>query len=83
MNAVPLRHAAHRDWVPPRGFDQDVCRSLRDHRVEAAHYTGQPHRLFRVRYDEIFGGKLALHAVERLKGFAGTSFANHQSPPFE
>src|SRR6266852_2603473 len=83
VNAVPLRHTAHRDRVPPRGFDQDVVRFLRDHRVEAAHHAGQSHRLFRVGNDEIFGGKLVLHAIQSLERFAGSGFANHQAAFFE
>ncbi len=51
MNAVAFRHAAHRDRVPPRGFDQDVLRALGDHRVEAAHHAGEADRLFRIGND--------------------------------
>ena len=81
--AVTLRHTAHRDRVPPRGFDQDVLRFLRDHGVEAAHHAGQSHRLFRVGNDQIFGGELALHAIQSLERFAGSSFANDQAASFE
>src|ERR1700687_1701420 len=83
MNAVPLRHPAHRDRIPPRGFDQDVFRFLSDHRVKAAHYAGQSHRLFRVGNDEIFSRKLVLHAVQSLQRFASAGTANDQPAAFE
>ena len=83
VNAVPLRHTAHRDRVPPRGFDQDVLRFLRDHGVEAAHHSSQSHRLFRVGNDEIFDGKLALHAIQSFQRFAGLGAANDQPAAFE
>src|SRR5208282_5228321 len=76
VNAVPLRHPAHRDRVPPRGFDQDVLRAFGDHRVEAAHHAGQSHRLFRISHNQVIGRELALHAIESFKRFAGLSFAN-------
>ena len=83
VNAVPLRHPAHRDRVPPGGFDQDVLRLLGDHRVEAAHHPGEADRLFGVGNDEIFGGELALHAIQRLQRFSGSSFANDEPSSFE
>ena len=83
MQTVPLRHPAHRDRIPPRGFDQDVLRLLRDHGVEAAHHAGQSDWLFRVGNDEVFGGQLALHAIQRLQVLAGPRFANDQPPAFE
>ena len=83
VNPVPLRHTAHRDRIPPCGFDQDILSLLGDHGVEAAHHTGQPHRLPRVGNDEVFGGELALHAIQRLQRLARASLANDQTPPFE
>src|SRR5277367_2268515 len=66
VNAVALRHAADGDRVPPRGFDQDVLRFIRDHGVEAAHHAGQTYRLLRVGYDQIIGGELAVNAIQSL-----------------
>ena len=83
VNAVALRHTAHRNRVPPRGFDENIFRLLGDHGVEAAHHTGQPHRLPRVGNDEVFGGELALHAIQRLQRLARASLANDQTPSFE
>ena len=83
MQTVPLRHTAHRDRVPPRGFDQDVLRALGDHRVEAAHHTSQPHWLFRIGHDEVIGGELALHVIQSLQGFAVLGTAYDQPAAFE
>ena len=83
VNAVPLRHSAHGDRVPPRGFDQDVLCLLSDHRVKAAHHAGQPHRLFRVGHNEILGRELALHAIQSLQGFAGLGAPNDEPATFK
>src|SRR5208337_4754237 len=83
VNAVPLRHAAHGDWVPPRGFDQDVFRTLGDHRIEAAHHASEPDGLSRVGYDQVFGGELTLDAIESLESFAVPGAAYDQPAAFE
>ena len=83
VNAVALRHAPHRDRIPPCRLDQDVLRLLGDHRVEAAHHSGEADRLFGVGHDQIFGRELALDAIERLQRFAGACLANDQPPAFE
>ena len=83
VNAVPLRHAAHGDRIPPRRLDQDVFRLLRDHRVEAAHHARQPDGLFGVRDDEIFGGELAFDSIERLERLAGSRFADDELSALE
>jgi len=57
----------------PCRLDEHVLRPLGDHGVEAAHDTGQRHRLLFVSDDEVPGRELAVHAVERLEhlAFAG------------
>ena len=83
VDAVALRHAAHGDWVPPRGFDQHVLRLLGDHRVEAAHHSGEADRLYCVGYDQVLGSEFAIDSIERLERLAGSCFANDQATAFE
>ena len=81
VHSVAFRHAANRDRIPPRGFDQDVLRLLRDHGVESAHDAGERDRLLRVGDDQIFGSELAIDAIESLQRFARARFADDDLPP--
>src|SRR5947199_3352208 len=77
------RHLAHDRGIPPRRLDHNVARLLGDHGVVAAHDSGEAHRLFRVADYEIFGGQLAIHAVESLERLPRASHAHDDLSAFE
>ena len=70
VQAVAARGAADGHGIEPGGFDEDVLRVGRDHRVPAAHDAGEAERLCVVGDDEVFGVEGALDAVEGLELFA-------------
>ena len=70
VEAVAARGAADGDRVKPGGFDEDVLRVGGDHRVPAAHDSGEAEGLCFVGNDEVFGIEGALDAVEGLELFA-------------
>ena len=83
VQAVAARHLADDSWIPPRRLDHDVAGLLGDHGVVPAHDSGEADRLLRVADDEIFGGELALDAIERLERLAVAGLADNDLSAFE
>src|SRR5581483_92106 len=83
MDAVPLRHLADGDRIPPCRLDQDVSGFVRDHRVEPAHDPGQTYGLACIGNDQIFTGKLAFDTGESLQRLTVASTANDDAAAFE
>src|SRR5256885_12184282 len=80
---MTLGHAPDGDRIPPCGFNQDIPRLLSDHRVEAAHDTGEGNWFLRVGYDEIFGRELAVDTVESFQSLASAGLADDQLASFK
>src|SRR5690349_2327943 len=80
---MPLRHLPYDRRIPPGRLDQDVAGLVGDHGVKAAHNSSQAYGLLRIGYHEIFGGELALNAVERLQSLARPRVTNDQPMSFE
>ena len=70
VQAVTARGAADGHGLEPCGFDEDVLRVGRDHRVPPAHDAGEAERLGVIGDDEVFGIERAFDAVEGLEFFA-------------
>src|SRR5260370_34029883 len=75
MYAVAACRLAHTWRVEPSGFEENVFRLFRDHRIEAAHDARQGHRFLGVGDDQVFRMQLALDAIERLQALSGAGAA--------
>src|SRR5581483_11835477 len=76
VQSMTPRTPANTDRVEPGGLDEHVFCPLADHGVESAHDAGQRHRTFRVGDYQVFGRKLAVHAVQGFQGLARTATAD-------
>ena len=83
MHAQTARRATNGRRVEPRRLDEHVLRLLGDHRVEAAHHSGDGDGLCGVGDDEILLGELAFHPVERLNDLAFIGKPNNDLVAFE
>ena len=70
MQAVTPRGLPHRHGIEPRRLDEHIFRLGRNHRVPAAHHSGQAQSLVVIGDDQIVGVEHALHAIQRLQPFA-------------
>ena len=70
VQAVALGGLADGNRIEPRRLDQNIFRLLGDHRVEAAHDSGERDGLFGIGDDQVFRRKFAVNAIERLQRFA-------------
>ena len=70
MQAVAAGTAAHGGGIEPGGFDEDVFCFGSDHRVPAAHDSGEAEGFGVVGDDEIVGIEGALDSIEGTEFFA-------------
>ena len=83
VHAEPLRSATNRGRIEPGGLDEHVLGLLGDHRVEAAHHSGDSDGLRGVGDDEILLGELAFDSVEGLDDLAFIGAPNNDLAAFE
>ncbi len=83
MHAETARRATNGRRIEPGRFDEHVFCLLRDHRVEAAHHSGDGDGLCSVGNDEILPGEFAFHSVQRLDDLAFIGKPNNDLVAFE
>src|SRR6266404_3234074 len=83
VQSVPLGSFADCSRIEPGRLNEDIRRLFSDHRVEAAHYSGQSYGLACVRDDQIFGREFAVNAVKGFQSFAIARPADDDFPTFE